>query len=208
MTLINKHLTNLTLFLATLFLGSGAMETLAQPASTALTIRADVQEANSRTGVITAKGNVRMNYPARNINATSAQAQYFSKERRIVLSGNVVVIQQGNRIKAETITYLVDEGKFEALPEANRQVESVYVVPDDGVATTAATSATPVTQIKPAFKGLVSPPTPTTDPKAKPAASKQPQQSESENQPASNPQNPKSKAYFVKGEAFPDPKLR
>ncbi|MDX1977702.1 MAG: LptA/OstA family protein [Pseudanabaenaceae cyanobacterium bins.68] len=98
--------------------------------SSALTIRADTQEANAKTGVVTAKGNVRMNYPARQIAATSTQAQYFSKERRIVLSGNVIVTQQGNKIQAETITYLIDEGKFEAKPESNRQVESTYILED------------------------------------------------------------------------------
>lgn len=133
----------------------------AQNTNTALTIRADIQEANSKTGVVTARGNVRMKYPARQINATSAQAQYFSKERRIILSGNVIVTQQGNSIKAETITYLIDEGKFEALPPAQQQVESVYIVPDEGDTSSPAAKTTPVAQIKPAFKppakGLVSP---------------------------------------------------
>jgi lipopolysaccharide export system protein LptA len=131
---------------------------LAQTANTALTIRADVQEANSITGVVTATGNVQMNYPARQINATAAQAQYYSKEQRVVLTGNVIVIQQGvNSLKAETITYLVTEGKFVAQPPANQQVESIYVVPDRDAATTTATTATPVTQIKPAFKNQISP---------------------------------------------------
>ncbi|MDJ0647353.1 MAG: OstA family protein, partial [Xenococcaceae cyanobacterium MO_188.B19] len=30
-----------------------------------ITIRSDIQEANSETGVITARGNVQINYPAR-----------------------------------------------------------------------------------------------------------------------------------------------
>ncbi len=133
----------------------------AQNTNTALTIRADIQEANSKTGVVTARGNVRMKYPARQIKATSAQARYFSKERRIVLSGNVIVTQEGNSIKAETITYLIDEGKFEALPPDRQQVESVYIVPDEGETASATSKTTPVAQIKPAFKppskGLVSP---------------------------------------------------
>jgi lipopolysaccharide export system protein LptA len=132
-----------------------------QNANTSLTIRADIQEANSKTGIVTARGNVRMKYPARQINATSAQARYFSKERRIILSGNVIVTQEGNSIKAETITYLIDEGKFEALPPAQQQVESVYIVPDEGDTANPAAKTTPVAQIKPAFKppakGLVSP---------------------------------------------------
>ncbi len=98
--------------------------------SRALTLRSDIQEANSKTGVITARGNVQINYPSRQIQATSAQAQYFSRERRIVLSGNVYVLQQGNSLRGETVTYLIDEGKFVALPDAPKQVESIYLVPD------------------------------------------------------------------------------
>lgn len=95
-----------------------------------ITLKADVQEANALTGVITARGNVQVEYPSRDIYATSAQAQYFSQERRIILSGNVVVNQEGNRIEAETITYLIDEGRFVALPQPNRQVQSTYFVPE------------------------------------------------------------------------------
>jgi lipopolysaccharide export system protein LptA len=93
-----------------------------------LTVRSDVQEANSETGVITARGNVYINYPARDLQATSTQAQYFSRERRLVLTGNVYVLQQGNTMRAETMTYLIDEGRFIATPETKQQVESVYLV--------------------------------------------------------------------------------
>ncbi|MBD2138138.1 OstA family protein [Anabaena sp. FACHB-1237] len=96
-----------------------------------LTIRSDIQEYDAKTQVITARGNVQMSYPARQIQATAAQAQYFSKERRIDFTGNVYILQQGsNSIRAEKVTYLIDEGRFIALPESNRQVESVYMVED------------------------------------------------------------------------------
>ena len=96
-----------------------------------LTIRSDTQEYDAKTQVITARGNVQMLYPARQIQATSAQAQYFSKERRIDFSGNVYILQQGtNSIRAEKVTYLIDEGKFIALPQSNRQVESIYMIED------------------------------------------------------------------------------
>lgn len=95
-----------------------------------LTLRSDIQEANARTGVVTARGNVQIFYPARQIQATAAQAQYFSRERRIVLSGNVYVLQQGNSLRGETITYLIDEGRFVALPQAERQVEAIYMLTD------------------------------------------------------------------------------
>lgn len=96
-----------------------------------LTIRSDVQEYDAKTQVITARGNVQMVYPARQLQATAAQAQYFSKERRIDFTGNVYILQQGNNsIRAEKVTYLIDEGRFVALPQANRQVESIYMVED------------------------------------------------------------------------------
>ena len=94
----------------------------------AITIRSDLQEANSETGVITARGNVQINYPARQIQATAAQAQYYSRDRRLVLTGNVYVIQEGNSMRAETMTYLIDEKKFIATPKSDRQVESTYLV--------------------------------------------------------------------------------
>jgi len=114
-----------------------------------LTIRSDVQEYDAKTQVITARGNVQMLYPSRQIQATSAQAQYFSKERRIDFSGNVYILQQdGNSIRAEKVTYLIDEGRFIALPQSNRQVESIYMVQESDNAGQAGTPA-PTT---PAFK--------------------------------------------------------
>ncbi len=96
-----------------------------------ITLRADIQEANAKTGVLTARGNVQIFYPARNIQATAAQAQYFSRERRIVLSGNVYVLQEGNSLRGETVTYLIDEGRFVALPRTQgQQVEAIYIVPE------------------------------------------------------------------------------
>ncbi|MGC1309185.1 MAG: LptA/OstA family protein [Phormidesmis sp.] len=97
----------------------------------ALQLKASRVEANSNTGVVTAIGNVRIDYPSRQIFATSAQAQYYSREQRIVLSGNVDVVQEGNTLQAETVTYLIEEGRFVATPGANSQVEAVYILPED-----------------------------------------------------------------------------
>lgn len=94
-----------------------------------ITLRSDIQEANTNTGVITARGNVQIDYPAQQIRATSAQADYYSNERRIVLSGNVLVNQQGNTLRAEVVTYLIDEGRFVAAPRPNTQVETTYQIP-------------------------------------------------------------------------------
>lgn len=111
------------------------------PQGQAMTLRSDIQEANAKTGVITARGNVQINYPARQIQATAAQAQYFSRERRIVLSGNVYVLQQGNSLRGEVITYLIDEGRFVAVPQAPKQVEAIYLVPDNPAPTPAPSPA-------------------------------------------------------------------
>jgi lipopolysaccharide export system protein LptA len=130
----------------------------------ALTLRSDVQEANSVTGVITARGNVQINYPARQIQATSVQAQYYSRERRIVLSGDVYVLQNGNSLRGETITYLIDEGRFVALPPSGQQVESIYLVQDPNPTSTPGATATPAAteaesfDPKAEFKTPISPP--------------------------------------------------
>ena len=95
-----------------------------------ITLKSDVQESNSQTGIITARGNVKINYPARQIQATAAQAQYYSRERRLILTGDVYVIQEGNSMRAESLTYLIDEERFIATPQSDRQVESTYIITD------------------------------------------------------------------------------
>lgn len=97
----------------------------------AIQLKASRVEANSNTGVVTAIGNVRIDYPSRQIVATSAQALYYSREQRIVLSGNVDVLQEGNTLQAETVTYLIAEGRFVATPGADSQVQAVYLLPED-----------------------------------------------------------------------------
>ena len=129
----------------------------------ALTLRSDIQEANAVTGVITARGNVQINYPARQIQATSVQAQYYSRERRIVLTGNVYVLQDGNSLRGETVTYLIDQGRFEALPNSGQQVESIYLVQDPNPTVTPGGGETPAAaetqpfNPKPEFKTPISP---------------------------------------------------
>lgn len=127
-------------------------------AGQALTLRADVQEANAITGVITARGNVQINYPARQIQATSVQAQYYSREKRIVLQGDVYVLQAGNSLRGETITYLIEEGRFVALPNTGQQVESIYLVQDNPPATGTTPPGQPPFNPKPEFKTPLSSP--------------------------------------------------
>jgi lipopolysaccharide export system protein LptA len=97
-----------------------------------LTIQADTQEANSKTQVVTARGNVRLNYPSRKVQASANLAQYFIKQKRILLTGNVSIDQDGNTLEGESVIYLIDEGKFIANPKAKQQVRSTYIVPEQG----------------------------------------------------------------------------
>ncbi|MBD2510861.1 MULTISPECIES: LptA/OstA family protein [unclassified Nostoc] len=147
----------LALMLPVALLGTFAFPTQLQTATAQtskdnrpLTIRADVQEYDAKNQVITARGNVQMLYPSRQLQATSAQAQYFSKERRIDFSGNVYILQQGgNSIRAEKVTYLIDEGRFVALPQSNRQVESIYMIEESDNAATPAPSVPQTPPLKP-----------------------------------------------------------
>ncbi|MGF1517169.1 MAG: LptA/OstA family protein [Nodosilinea sp.] len=95
----------------------------------AINISADITEASAATGIITARGNVQIDYPTRGIRTTSAQADYYSNEQRIVLSGSVVVNQEGNTLRAEVVTYLIEEDRFVATPRPSEQVEAVYNLP-------------------------------------------------------------------------------
>jgi lipopolysaccharide export system protein LptA len=90
-----------------------------------ITVESDVQQADNVTGVVTATGNVRVLYPEKKLVATARQAQYFTKEGRIILSGDVDVVQEGgNRLTAQRVTYLVQADRLIADPPAGDQVRS------------------------------------------------------------------------------------
>lgn len=96
----------------------------AQDQQRSLTLRADVQKANAKTGIVTAAGNVQILYPQHKLKATAAKAQYFSRERRILMEGDVLIEHEGNNIQADKITYVIDEGRFEAETESSEAVET------------------------------------------------------------------------------------
>lgn len=105
-----------------------------------VTIEADSQTADNATGIITARGNVRITYPDRQLVATSRQAQYFSKEGRLVLTGDVDVIdERGQRLQAERVVYLLDSERLLAQPPAGGQVLSRFRMPPPSTAAPAAT---------------------------------------------------------------------
>lgn len=92
-----------------------------------VTIESDRQQADNRTGVLTATGNVRITYPDRRMVATARQAQYFSREGVLVLTGDVDVIDaEGQRLRGERVVYRVDSERLQADPQAGRQVFSRF----------------------------------------------------------------------------------
>ena len=82
-----------------------------------ITIESDQQSADNSTGVVTASGNVRIVHADRGVVATSRQAQYFTKEERIVLRGDVDVVQNdGHALRADQVIYLLREDRAKAVP--------------------------------------------------------------------------------------------
>ena len=111
-----------------------------------ITIESDLQSADNGTGVITASGNVRLVHAGRGLVATSRQAQYFTEEDRIVLSGDVDVIQaDGNRLRADRFTYLLDEGRAIASPVPGQQVFSQWSLTPSQPVLDVQTETNPVT---------------------------------------------------------------
>ena len=111
-----------------------------------ITIESDLQSADNSTGVITASGNVRLVHAGRGLVATSRQAQYFTEEDRIVLSGDVDVIQaDGNQLRADRFTYLLEEGRAIASPVPGQQVFSQWSLTPSQPALDPAPAANPVT---------------------------------------------------------------
>lgn len=99
-------------------------------AANLLTIESDRQLADNRTGIITATGNVRIVDAARRLMVTARQAQYFSREGRLVLSGDVDAVDaRGQRIRAERVVFLVSSERLEAEPVSGGQVSSQILLP-------------------------------------------------------------------------------
>ena len=110
-----------------------------------ITIESDLQSADNSTGVITASGNVRLVHADRGLVATSRQAQYFTEEDRIVLSGDVDVIQtDGNLLRADRFTYLLEEGRAIANPLPGQQVFSQWTLQPSQPVLDAAPATKPV----------------------------------------------------------------
>jgi lipopolysaccharide assembly outer membrane protein LptD (OstA) len=52
------------------------------------------------------QGNVKFDFKAAKINATADKAEVFPKERKVVLTGNVRILQNGKIQETDTVTYL------------------------------------------------------------------------------------------------------
>ena len=100
-----------------------------------ITIESDQQTADNSIGVVTAQGNVRLIHVDRGIVATGRQAQYFMNEERIVLSGDVDIVQKnGDLLQADRIVYSLVDERATATPSENKQVFSQWSFgrdPDD-----------------------------------------------------------------------------
>ena len=128
-----RRLRSLVLVLVFL-LAAGAVEPMAaeeSPGYGLITIESDLQSADNNTGVITASGNVRIVHADRGVVATSRQAQYFTKEERIVLRGDVDVVQNdGHALRADQVIYLLQEDRAVAIPGEGDQVFSQWTLKD------------------------------------------------------------------------------
>ena len=96
-----------------------------------VTVESALQQADNVTGVVTATGNVRIRYPVKQVQATARQAQYFTKEERIVLRGDVDVVQNdGHALRADQVIYLLQEDRAVAIPVEGEQVYSQWTLKD------------------------------------------------------------------------------
>ena len=121
-----KNINSLSL-IASLLLCSAVVNAQQSTETGLITIESDQQTADNSIGVVTAQGNVRLVHVDRGIVATGRQAQYFMKEERIVLSGDVDIVQKnGDLLQADKIVYsLVDERAL-ATPSEDQQVFSQW----------------------------------------------------------------------------------
>lgn len=125
--LVLLRLSALPLSLSVVLTPALAAPTVVTATSGLVTIESDQQKADNSTGVVTATGNVRIVYPDQRVVATARQAQYFSREGRMVLSGYVDVIQDsGHSIQAERLVYLVERERIVAEPAPGQQVITHY----------------------------------------------------------------------------------
>ena len=117
--LINKPLTSIAVFL---FLAASPSSVAQKVSPVALVqsdskiiIKSDRQLNDSHIGVLTATGNVRIIYSKGGFSARARQAQYFSKEEHLVLSGEVELVHdRGDFIRSDRLIYMIREDQIVA----------------------------------------------------------------------------------------------
>tara|TARA_B100000700_G_C14454461_1_gene583161 strand:- start:115 stop:537 length:423 start_codon:yes stop_codon:yes gene_type:complete len=86
-------------------------------------ILSDVQTNDNDNGVFSAIGNVKIRYPDKEIMATSDSAKYYKSDDKIVLKGNVKMIQESSHsVYAEQIVLFIDEDRIIANAKPDSQV--------------------------------------------------------------------------------------
>jgi lipopolysaccharide export system protein LptA len=121
-----KNINSLSL-IASLLLCSAVVNAQQSTETGLITIESDQQTADNSIGVVTAQGNVRLVHVDRGIVATGRQAQYFMKEERIVLSGDVDIVQKnGDLLQADKIVYSLADERALATPSEDQQVFSQW----------------------------------------------------------------------------------
>jgi lipopolysaccharide export system protein LptA len=95
-----------TIALGAIFLSFSALEINPAQSSTPpqITLRSDIQEENTQTNIITARGNVLFDYPDAQIRGLSEEAQYLKEKQIVILIGNVRLLQRGEEFKGEKFT--------------------------------------------------------------------------------------------------------
>ena len=121
-----KNINSLSL-IASLLLCSAVVNAQQSTETGLITIESDQQTADNSIGVVTAQGYVRLVHVDRGIVATGRQAQYFMKEERIVLSGDVDIVQKnGDLLQADKIVYSLADERALATPSEDQQVFSQW----------------------------------------------------------------------------------
>lgn len=71
---------------------------------------------NPINDVITWLGDIEFKYEPQKIIATAEKAEYFQSEKKVVLTGNVKILQAGKTQELETATFFI-EGEFKMAAE-------------------------------------------------------------------------------------------
>jgi lipopolysaccharide export system protein LptA len=85
-------------------------QTLDQPGfnEPGITLQSDTQQLDPDTGTLTATGNVRLSYPAQQLEGFAEQVQYLEDQGLLILSGEARLTQQGEVLEGEQITCRTD----------------------------------------------------------------------------------------------------